>query len=70
MFHPDGSLSRRGFRMSNMKIISILDADQRDQDERLRAGFNEGMQFLAEELARLRERVAKLEEGVTPVTSG
>jgi hypothetical protein len=52
--------------MSNAKIISIVDAEMRELEARVTVRVNETMQFLADELSRLRDRVAKLEEGVSP----
>ena len=56
--------------MSNAKIISIVDAELRELEARITMRTDEAIQFIADELSRLRERVAKLEEGGTPITSG
>jgi len=56
--------------MSNGKIVSLIDAYQRQQEDRLRARIQEAVEHLAAEMARLRDRVRKLEEaGVAPGTS-
>jgi len=56
--------------MSNAKIISIVDAELRELEARITVRADEAIQFIADELSRLRDRVAKLEEGVTPIISG
>jgi len=56
--------------MSNAKTVSILDAELRAQDARTAAKLEDLTRFFAEELARLRARVDKLEAGVTPAASG
>ena len=57
--------------MSNAKIISLIDAEMRELEARVTLRIDETMQYLAEELSRLRDRVAKLEEGVqSPASSG
>ena len=53
-----------------MKIVSLLDADQRQQEANISARLAHDLALVAQELARLRERVAKLEEGQYPVSSG
>ena len=53
-----------------MKIVSLLDADQRRQETDISARLAQELALVAQELARLRERVNKLEEGVHPETSG
>ena len=65
MFAPSGR-SAGGFRMSNGKIVSLIDAYQRQQEDRLRARIQEAVEHLAAELARLRDRVRKLEEAGAP----
>jgi hypothetical protein len=71
MFHSAGRphASLEGLRMSNAKIISIVDAELRELEARISVRSDEAIQFIADELSRLRDRVAKLEEGVTPETS-
>ena len=64
-----------------MKIVSLLDADQRQQEAAIGARLAQEIALVAgefgarleqeialvtQELARLRERVGKLEEGVVP----
>jgi hypothetical protein len=68
MFHPAGRphASLEGLRMSNAKIISIVDAEMRELEARITVRVNETMQIIADELARLRQRVKVLEEGVGP----
>ena len=56
--------------MSNAKIISIVDAEMRELEARITVRVDETMQIIADELARLRHRVAKLEEGRPPEVSG
>ena len=55
--------------MSNAKIISLIDAKMHELEARITVRVDETMQIVADELARLRQRVAKLEEGVTPKPS-
>ena len=55
--------------MSNAKITSLIDAEMRELEARVTLRVNETMQYLADELSRLRDRVAKLEEGVQPPAS-
>jgi hypothetical protein len=57
--------------MSNAKITSLINAEMRELEARVTLRIDETMQYLAEELSRLRDRVAKLEEGVqSPASSG
>jgi hypothetical protein len=56
-------------RMSNAKTISLIDAELRELEARITVRVDETIQYIADELSRLRDRVAKLEEGVTPATS-
>ena len=57
--------------MSNAKIISLIDAEMRELETRVTLRVDETMKYLADELSRLRDRVAKLEEGVqSPASSG
>jgi hypothetical protein len=57
--------------MSNAKIISIVDAEMRELEARITVRLDETIQHIADELSRLRDRVAKLEEGrQSPVSSG
>jgi hypothetical protein len=71
MFHPAGRphASLEGLRMSNAKIISIVDAEMRELEARITVRVDESVQFIADEISRLRDRVAKL-EGEYPSTSG
>jgi len=55
--------------MSNAKIISIVDAEMRELEARITVRVDESVQFIADEISRLRDRVAKL-EGEYPSTSG
>ena len=55
--------------MSNAKITSLINAEMRELEARVTLRIDETMQYLAEELSRLRDRVAKL-EGEYPSTSG
>jgi hypothetical protein len=55
--------------MSNAKIISIIDAEMHELEARITVRVDETMKYLADELSRLRDRVAKLEEGGTPRAS-
>jgi hypothetical protein len=56
--------------MSNAKLISLIDAEMRELEARITVRVDETMQIFADELARLRQRVSKLEEGETPLPSG
>ena len=69
MFAPSGR-SAGGFRMANVKITGLIDAIQRQQEARIEARIRETTEHFAGEIARLRDRVRKLEEaGVALGTS-
>ena len=57
--------------MSNAKIISLIGAEVREIEARITVRVDETIQIVADELARLRQRVTKLEEGgQSPASSG
>ena len=62
--------------MSNMKIISIMDNENKLQSQQVKADIEEAILVIDAKidsvrraLVRVEERVRVLEEGVTPVTS-
>lgn len=62
--------------MSNAKIISIMDAENKQQSAQVKADIEEAMLVLDAKidsvrraLVRVDERVKVLEEGATPATS-
>ena len=62
---PTGRRQAGSLVLSNAKIISIIDAEMHELEARITLRVDETMQIVADELARLRQRVSKLEEGVT-----
>jgi len=70
-----GPFALPGFAMSNMKIISIMDAENKQQSQQVKADIEEVMLVLDAKidsvrraLARVDDRVKALEEaGVAPV---
>ena len=59
---PTGRRQGRVARFVDAKIISLIDAETHELEARITVRVDETMQYLADELSRLRDRVAKLED--------